>query len=72
MTRRMTDALWGIGVIVVGLTAAAPAAAQESWVERAVHNFGEPINTLWAEGELSFARHHGLLQRPGGSRRGAR
>lgn len=25
------------------------------WVDRAVHNFGAPINTLWAEGELSFA-----------------
>jgi hypothetical protein len=30
-------------------------AGGQSWVERAVHNFGEPINTLWAEGELSFA-----------------
>ena len=29
--------------------------AEQSWVERAVHNFGEPINTMWAEGELSFA-----------------
>lgn len=27
----------------------------QSWVEMAVHNFGEPINTMWAEGELSFA-----------------
>ena len=55
MTRRMTDALWGIGIVAALLTGAAPAAAQESWVERAVHNFGEPINTLWAEGELTFA-----------------
>ena len=54
MTRRMIDALWVIGIVVACLTAA-PAAAQESWVERAVHNFGEPINTLWAEGELTFA-----------------
>jgi hypothetical protein len=30
-------------------------AAEQDWVERAVHNFGEPINTMWAEGELSFA-----------------
>jgi len=30
-------------------------AADESWVELAVHNFGAPINTMWAEGELSFA-----------------
>jgi len=27
----------------------------ESWVDLAVHNFGAPINTMWAEGELSFA-----------------
>lgn len=31
------------------------AAGQDSWVDRAVHNFGQPINTMWAEGELSFA-----------------
>ena len=30
-------------------------AQSESWVEKAVHNFGAPINTMWAEGELSFA-----------------
>lgn len=29
--------------------------AQPSWVERAVHNFGAPINSKWDEGELSFA-----------------
>ena len=28
---------------------------QENWVELAVHNFGSPINTVWDEGELSFA-----------------
>jgi hypothetical protein len=27
----------------------------QSWVDKAVHNFGAPINTMWAEGELSFA-----------------
>ena len=27
----------------------------QNWVELAVHNFGAPINTKWAEGELSFA-----------------
>ena len=37
MTRRMTGAAWAIGIVVGCLTAAAPAAAQESWVERAVH-----------------------------------
>ncbi|MBT6059232.1 MAG: hypothetical protein HOG51_14435, partial [Gammaproteobacteria bacterium] len=31
------------------------ALAQDSWVDLAVHNIGEPINTMWAEGELSFA-----------------
>mgnify|MGYP000020538544 FL=1 len=30
-------------------------AAESSWVDLAVHNFGAPINTMWAEGELSFA-----------------
>ena len=30
-------------------------ATAQSWVDRAVHNFGAPINTMWAEGELSFA-----------------
>lgn len=45
-----------VAVVVAGAGSARDAAAgQESWVERAVHNFGEPINTLWAEGELSFA-----------------
>jgi hypothetical protein len=29
--------------------------AEQSWVDLAVHNFGAPINTMWAEGELSFA-----------------
>lgn len=30
-------------------------AAEGNWVDLAVHNFGAPINTMWAEGELSFA-----------------
>ena len=30
-------------------------AGEQSWVELAVHNIGEPINTMWTEGELSFA-----------------
>jgi len=30
-------------------------AADDNWVDLAVHNFGAPINTMWAEGELSFA-----------------
>ena len=30
-------------------------AAEKSWVDLAVHNIGAPINTLWAEGELSFS-----------------
>jgi len=30
-------------------------AADASWVDLAVHNFGAPINTMWEEGELSFA-----------------
>ena len=30
-------------------------AGQQDWVQLAVHNFGEPINTMWDEGELTFA-----------------
>ena len=30
-------------------------AQERSWIDLAVHNFGAPINTIWAEGELSFA-----------------
>ncbi len=41
---------------LVGLLLAGGGAwAQNSWVDLAVHNFGAPINTLWAEGELTFA-----------------
>ncbi len=40
--------------VLIGLLPALAGAA-DGWVERAVHNFGAPINTLWAEGELSFA-----------------
>ena len=59
MTTRRTARI-GICVIAVMTVVAAIGsnlawAGQQSWVERAVHNFGAPINTLWAEGELSFA-----------------
>lgn len=27
----------------------------QNWADLAVHNFGAPINTMWDEGELSFA-----------------
>lgn len=37
------------------IAACGAAQAQNSWVDLAVHNFGAPINTMWAEGELSFA-----------------
>ena len=30
-------------------------AQERSWIDLAVHNFGAPIDTIWAEGELSFA-----------------
>lgn len=40
--------------LVIGF--AVEASAQEpSWVDKAVHNFGAPINTMWEEGEISFA-----------------
>lgn len=45
-----------IPVVLATAAIAFPAMAQEqSWVDLAVHNFGGPINTMWAEGELSFA-----------------
>ena len=37
------------------LTASTAAWSADSWVDLAVHNFGAPINTMWAEGELTFA-----------------
>ncbi|HAK54626.1 MAG TPA: hypothetical protein DCP38_03945 [Acidobacteria bacterium] len=42
-------------MMVVAGSPNAASAGQQSWVERAVHNIGEPINTMWTEGELSFA-----------------
>jgi hypothetical protein len=50
----------GVWVLVVATVVAVNGlevtrAAEQSWAELAVHNFGEPINTMWAEGELSFA-----------------
>ncbi|MCG8414322.1 MAG: hypothetical protein MI746_08900, partial [Pseudomonadales bacterium] len=46
-------------VLTLGLLSAlvstTAVAQSQSWVEKAVHNFGAPINTMWAEGELSFA-----------------
>ena len=43
-------------LFVFTFTVASSTQAQErSWVDLAVHNFGAPINTMWAEGELSFA-----------------
>lgn len=40
-------------LLALGLNTAL--AADADWVSLAVHNFGAPINTMWAEGELSFA-----------------
>ena len=42
-------------VWLTSLTALPLTAQEQSWVDMAVHNFGAPINTMWAEGELSFA-----------------
>ena len=36
-----------------GLTPAL--SGEQTWIERATHNFGAPINTMWSEGELAFA-----------------
>jgi len=46
----------GASAFLVSIVLLNPAyAAESSWVDLAVHNFGAPINTMWAEGELSFA-----------------
>ena len=43
-------------LLVAGLSISFNGYAQDpEWVDLAVHNFGAPINTMWAEGELSFA-----------------
>lgn len=58
MTRRAMSIAVAAGALVTMAVASGAnlaGAAEQDWVERAVHNFGEPINTMWAEGELSFA-----------------
>ena len=50
----MTRYAHGLLAGILCLAGSVDAAAQE-WVEQAVHNFGAPINTLWDEGELTFA-----------------
>ena len=45
-----------LGLLILSMFSVGASQAQEkSWVDLAVHNFGAPINTMWAEGELSFA-----------------
>ena len=44
-----------LGLISLCLISPLITAQEQSWVDIAVHNFGAPINTMWAEGELSFA-----------------
>ena len=44
-----------LGCVLFTLAVSSASWAAESWVDLAVHNFGAPINTMWAEGELSFA-----------------
>jgi len=44
-----------VAAILLASDLGASGAAAQNWVELAVHNFGAPINTMWAEGELSFA-----------------
>jgi hypothetical protein len=43
------------GIMSLSASSGSIEAAEQDWVDRAVHNFGAPINTLWDEGELSFA-----------------
>ncbi|MDG2249697.1 MAG: hypothetical protein P8N11_02540 [Gammaproteobacteria bacterium] len=42
-------------IIMFGFLSFSTQAQERSWIDLAVHNFGAPINTMWAEGELSFA-----------------
>jgi hypothetical protein len=46
-----------IMMALVGLFGALKSATSgpQDWVDLAAHNFGAPINTMWDEGELSFA-----------------
>jgi hypothetical protein len=45
-----------IALVILALSGSNTARpAEESWADLAVHNFGAPINTMWDEGELSFA-----------------
>jgi hypothetical protein len=60
MTRRLGAITGGtlaaVAALVAGLAVSQrTVSTQSSWVDLAVHNFGGPINTKWAEGELSFA-----------------
>ena len=54
-TLRRGVAVFAVVTIVAASGSRVVVVAEQSWVERAVHNFGAPINTMWAEGELSFA-----------------
>ena len=42
-------------IVTLSLASFTAQAQERSWIDLAVHNFGAPINTIWAEGELSFA-----------------
>ena len=44
-----------IGFLLASMSICSAGAAEDDWLNKAVHNFGAPINTMWAEGELSFA-----------------
>ena len=56
MKKRELTSIGRCVCVMVTLAAASVAwAGEQNWVEMAVHNFGAPINTMWAEGELSFA-----------------
>lgn len=50
-TKTMRSVLLLVSCLATGLISA----QEPSWKDLAVHNFGAPINTMWAEGELSFA-----------------
>ena len=48
--------VWLAALIVMAIfNTNANAAENNVWLEKAIHNFGAPINTKWNEGELTFA-----------------
>jgi hypothetical protein len=54
-TRTLVKCLCAIMILAFANGPNTVRAGQQDWVQLAVHNFGAPINTMWDEGELTFA-----------------